>query len=84
MGAANVLYVFLTGRKQAVLASSTLSDTHLEFHLLSLLGVDGHDVLIVPEGVSAVLLLGGHVSLQSLQHALRLEDTVSGGTKSER
>lgn len=58
--------------------------THLEFHLLSLLRVDGHDVLIVPEGVSAVLLLGGHVSLQSLQHALRLEDTVSGGTKSER
>lgn len=51
-----------------------LSDTHLEFHLLSLLGVDSHNMLVVSECVSAVLLLCCHVSLQSLQHTLWLED----------
>lgn len=50
--------------------------THLEFHLLGLLGVDSYNMLVVPESVSAVLLLRGHVSLQSLQHTLRLEDKV--------
>lgn len=62
--------------------SHTLSDTHLEFHLLGLLGVDSHNMLVMPECVSAVLLLCGHVSLQSLQHALRLED--KGRTESVR
>lgn len=53
-------------------AASHLRGAHLEFHLLSFLGVDGLDVLVVPQRVSAVLLLGGHVTLQSLQHPLRL------------
>lgn len=50
--------------------------THLEFHLLSLLGVNGHNVLVVSECVSAVLLLCSHVSLQGLQHPLGLEGKV--------
>lgn len=54
----------------------THSDTHLEFHLLSLLGVDSHNMLVMPQCVSAVLLLCSHVSLKSLQHTLRLEDKV--------
>lgn len=53
-----------------------VSHTYLEFHLLSLLGVDSHNMLVMPECVSAVLLLCGHVSLQSLQHALWLEDKI--------
>ena len=44
----------------------------LELHLLGLLGVHGLNVLVVSERVAAVLLLGGHVPLQGLQHALRL------------
>lgn len=56
--------------------SSSRNLTHLEFHLLSLLRVDSHDVLVMPECMSAVLLLCGHVPLQSLQHALRLEEEV--------
>lgn len=62
--------------------SHTLRHTHLEFHLLSLLGVDSHNMLVVPECVPAVLLLCGHVSLQSLQHALWLEDKVEERTYS--
>lgn len=53
-----------------------LSDTHLEFHLLSLLGVNGHNMLVMPQRVSAVLLLCSHVALQCLQHTLWLEDTI--------
>lgn len=47
--------------------------SHLEFHLLSFLRVDSHNVLVVPQSVSAVLLLCSHVAFQSLQHALRLD-----------
>lgn len=71
-----------TGTKRGT--PRTLSDTHLEFHLLGLLGVDSHNVLVMPECVSAVLLLCGHVSLQSLQHALRLEGKVVERTESVR
>ena len=60
--------------KSRDVSKKIISDTHLEFHLLSLLGVNSYNMLVVPECVSAVLLLRGHVSLQSLQHALRLED----------
>ena len=81
----NVLYVSWSAERMPRISKAqvcakrasrrqTLSDTHLEFHLLSLLGVDSHNVLVMPECVSAVLLLCSHVSLQSLQHALRLED----------
>lgn len=53
---------------------------HLEFHLLSLLGVNDHDVLVMRERVSAVLLLYRHVPLQGLQHALRLQEKVGWRT----
>lgn len=73
-------FCLLSGQRETSSASPevqvhthTYSDTHLEFHLLCLLGVDSHDSLVVPECVSAVFLLCGHVSLQSLQHALWLE-----------
>lgn len=54
----------------------TRTHTHLEFHLLSLLGVNSHNMLVVSECVSAVLLLCSHVSLQGLQHPLGLEGEV--------
>lgn len=54
----------------------TLSHTHLEFHLLGLLGVNCHNMLVMSQCVSAVLLLCSHVALQRLQHTLWLEDTV--------
>lgn len=54
--------------------------SHLEFHLLGLLGVNGHDVLVMRERVSAVLLLYRHVTLQGLQHALRLQEEVGRRT----
>lgn len=62
------------------LGASELS--HLEFHLLSLLGVNGHNMLVMRERVSAVLLLNCHVSLQGLQHVLRLQDKVGQRTDS--
>lgn len=60
----------------------TLSDTHLEFHLLSLLGVNSHNMLVMPERMSAVLLLCSHVTFQSLQHAIWLEAKVKQRIKS--
>lgn len=54
------------------LGASELS--HLEFHLLGLLGVNGHNMLVMRERVSAVLLLDRHVPLQGLQHVLRLQE----------
>lgn len=64
------------------LRASELS--HLEFHLLGLLGVNGHNMLVMRECVSAVLLLDCHVSLQGLQHVLRLQDKVGQRTDSVR
>lgn len=48
------------------------SVSNLEFHLLSLLGVGRLDVLVMAQSVSSVLLLCGHITLQSLKHTVRL------------
>lgn len=47
--------------------------TDLGLHLCSLLGIHGQDVLVVTDGVLAVLVLGAHVSSQGLQDAMGLQ-----------
>lgn len=85
MAACNVRHVSWSAEKNiSKQTTHKLSDTHLEFHLLSLLGVDGHDMLVMRERVSAVLLLGSHVALQGLQHTLRLDHPVEERIESDR
>lgn len=47
--------------------------TDLGLHLCSLLGIHSQDVLVVTDGVLAVLVLGTHVPSQGLQDAVRLK-----------
>lgn len=47
--------------------------TDLGLHLCGLLGIHGQDVLVVTDGVLAVLVLCAHVSSQGLQDAVGLQ-----------
>lgn len=47
--------------------------TDLGLHLCGLLGIHGQDVLVVTDGVLAVLVLRAHVSSQGLQDAVGLQ-----------
>lgn len=51
---------------------------YLRFHLGSLFWVHCQDVLVMADGVQAVLVLSTHVALQSLQDAVGLQSLRRG------
>lgn len=51
---------------------------YLRFHLCSLFWVNCQDVLVMADGVQAVLVLGTNIALQSLQDAVGLQDLRRG------
>lgn len=65
---------------QGWVTTPALAETflYLRFHLCSLFWVNCQDVLVMADGVQAVLVLSTNVALQSLQDAVGLQDLRRG------
>lgn len=57
---------------------------YLGLHLSGLLWVNSQDVLVMPDGVLAILILGTHVLLQGLQDAVGLRGEGEGEREKEK